>query len=115
MLGRNVWLINMMGQVVHRWKMENVPGNYGKLLKNGNLLYAGKLMPSPLPQFGGNGGQLIERSSHVVGSRRFGRQRLNGCGDDGQRDAKNGVEAGVFIAQVAGLQVEGGHHRAGRT
>ena len=60
MFGRNVWLINMAGQVVHRWQMENVPGNYGKLLKNGNLLYAGKLMPSPLPEFGGNGGQLIE-------------------------------------------------------
>ena len=60
MFGRNVWLIDMMGQVVHRWQMENVPGNYGKLLRNGNLLYAGKLMPSPLPEFGGNGGQLIE-------------------------------------------------------
>ncbi len=60
MMGRNVWLINMMGQVVHQWKMENIPGNYGKLLTNGNLLYAGKLIPSPLPEFGGNGGQLIE-------------------------------------------------------
>ncbi|HJO85847.1 MAG TPA: aryl-sulfate sulfotransferase [Rhodospirillales bacterium] len=60
MLGRNVWLIDMMGQVVHQWKMENVPGNYGKLLTNGNLLYLGKLIPSPLPEFGGNGGQLIE-------------------------------------------------------
>ena len=60
MMGRNVWLINMMGQVVHQWEMENIPGNYGKLLTNGNLLYIGKLMPSPLPEFGGNGGQLIE-------------------------------------------------------
>jgi hypothetical protein len=60
MLGRNVWLINMMGQVVHQWKMDNVPGNYGKLLSTGNLLYLGKLIPSPLPEFGGNGGQLIE-------------------------------------------------------
>ena len=60
MLGRNVWLIDMMGQVVHQWKMDNVPGNYGKLLTNGNLLYLGKLIPSPLPEFGGNGGQLIE-------------------------------------------------------
>ena len=60
MFGRNVWLIDMMGLVVHRWEMENVPGNYGKLLSNGNLFYAGKLIPSPLPEFGGNGGQLIE-------------------------------------------------------
>ena len=60
MMGRNVWLIDMMGQVVHRWEMDNIPGNYGKLLTNGNLLYAGKLMPSPLPEFGGNGGQLVE-------------------------------------------------------
>ena len=34
MFGRNVWLIDMMGLVVHRWEMENVPGNYGKLLSN---------------------------------------------------------------------------------
>ena len=60
MYGRNVWLIDMMGQIVHRWEMDNIPGNYGKLLTNGNLLYAGKLIPSPLPEFGGNGGQLIE-------------------------------------------------------
>ena len=57
MMGRNVWLIDMMGQAVHQWEMENIPGNYGKLLTNGNLLYAGKLIPSPLPEFGGNGGQ----------------------------------------------------------
>lgn len=60
MYGRNVWLIDMMGRIVHRWEMENIPGNYGKLLDNGNLMYAGKLIPSPLPDFGGNGGQLIE-------------------------------------------------------
>ena len=60
MYGRNVWIIDMMGQIVHRWEVENIPGNYGRLLKNGNLLYAGKLLPSPLPEFGGNGGQLAE-------------------------------------------------------
>ncbi len=60
MYGRNVWIIDMMGRIVHRWEMENIPGNYGKLLDNGNLMYAGKLIPSPLPDFGGNGGQLIE-------------------------------------------------------
>ncbi len=60
MYGKSVWLIDMDGQIVHRWEMENIPGNHGRLLANGNLMYAGKLIPSPLPDFGGNGGQLIE-------------------------------------------------------
>ena len=60
MYGKSVWLIDMDGQIVHRWEMENIPGNHGKLLANGNLMYAGKPIPSPLPDFGGNGGQIIE-------------------------------------------------------
>lgn len=60
MYGNSVWLIDMVGRVVQRWEMEHIPGNYGKLLANGNLMYAGKVIPSPLPDFGGNGGQLAE-------------------------------------------------------
>jgi Arylsulfotransferase (ASST) len=58
--GKDVWLIDMDGRIVHRWPMEHIPGNYGKLLDNGNLLFAGKVIPSPLPDFGGNGGQIAE-------------------------------------------------------
>ena len=36
MYGKSVWLIDMEGQIVHSWEMENIPGNYGKLLANGS-------------------------------------------------------------------------------
>jgi hypothetical protein len=38
MYGRNVWMIDMWGQIVQRWPVENLPGNYGQLLPNGRLL-----------------------------------------------------------------------------
>ena len=60
MYGRNVWLIDMWGAIVHRWQVENLPGNYGQLLPNGRLLYAGRTLPPAIPEFGGNGGQLAE-------------------------------------------------------
>ena len=41
MYGRNVWLIDMWGTIVHRWRTENLPGNYSQILANGNLLFAG--------------------------------------------------------------------------
>ena len=59
MYGRNVWLIDMWGTIVHRWPTENLPGNYGELLANGNLLFAGRTMPA-IPEFAGNGGELVE-------------------------------------------------------
>ena len=55
-----VWLIDMEGRFVHRWEMPNRPGEYGVLLPNGNLLYAGKVIPGPLNEFGGFGGVLLE-------------------------------------------------------
>jgi hypothetical protein len=60
MYGRNVWLVDMWGMIVHRWQVENLPGNYGQLLPNGNLLYAGRTLPAAIPEFAGNGGQLAE-------------------------------------------------------
>ncbi len=36
MYGRNVWLVDMWGMIVHRWQVENLPGKYGQLLPNGN-------------------------------------------------------------------------------
>jgi hypothetical protein len=60
MYGRNVWLIDMWGTILHRWQVENLPGNYGQLLANGNLLFAGRTMPPAIPEFPGNGGQLAE-------------------------------------------------------
>ncbi len=40
---RDVWLIDMEGYIVHRWKMPYTPGAHQWLLPNGNLLFAGML------------------------------------------------------------------------
>jgi Arylsulfotransferase (ASST) len=39
-----VYLVDMGGDVVHRWTMAYRPGLYGYLLDNGHLLYSGKVM-----------------------------------------------------------------------
>ena len=58
--GKDVWLIDMRGRVVHQWSMAYPPGLYGVLLESGNLLYAGKVNDSPLVDFEGGGGILLE-------------------------------------------------------
>ena len=57
--GSEVWLIDMEGQFVHHWEMDLNPGDYGILLPDGHLLYAGRLRDRPL-DFGGAGGKLVE-------------------------------------------------------
>ena len=47
-----VWLIDMDGNFVQRWEMGHIPGEYGVLLPNGNLLFAGKVIPGPLNDIG---------------------------------------------------------------
>jgi len=58
--GTEVWLIDMLGRVVHRWDIGYKPGCYGELLPNGNLLYAGKVDNGPLTDLEGAGGILLE-------------------------------------------------------
>jgi outer membrane protein assembly factor BamB len=60
MYGRSVWLMDMEGRIVHRWPVDNLPGNYGVLRNDGTLIFAGRLMPPPIPEFAGNGGRLVE-------------------------------------------------------
>ncbi len=55
-----VWLVDMQGRFVHRWKLPYIPGEYGRLLPNGNLLYAGRVLNGPLTHMGGAGGVLLE-------------------------------------------------------
>jgi hypothetical protein len=67
----NVWLVDMRGRIVHRWKMSRyLRGHYGVLLPNGHLLYAGKTGGEPLPDLGGVlcalGGSRLAKS-HCVG------------------------------------------------
>src|SRR5260370_15468674 len=40
----SVYLIDMAGEMAHRWKMPHRPGLYGHLLDNGHLFYGGKVM-----------------------------------------------------------------------
>src|SRR5260370_37280273 len=40
----SVYLIDMAGEMAHRWKMPHRPGLYGHLLDNGHLFYGGKIM-----------------------------------------------------------------------
>jgi len=38
--GKDAWLIDMQGRIVHHWELPSHPGCYAKLLPNGHLLYA---------------------------------------------------------------------------
>ncbi|HTT80499.1 MAG TPA: aryl-sulfate sulfotransferase [Stellaceae bacterium] len=40
----SVYLIDMAGEMAHRWMLPHPPGLYGYLLDNGNLFYTGKVM-----------------------------------------------------------------------
>lgn len=58
----DVWIVDMEGRFVHRWKMPCLVGEYANMLPNGHLFYQGMrpLEKSPLPDFGGVGGHLME-------------------------------------------------------
>ncbi len=63
--GKDVWLIDMEGRIVHHWEIPSMPGTYGKLLPNGNLIYACKSDPEErkkagAPMLSGFGGLLRE-------------------------------------------------------
>ena len=58
-VGTSVYLIDMNGSFVHSWQMPYRPGDYGYMLENGHLLYAGFTDKSPVT-FGGRGGVILE-------------------------------------------------------
>jgi hypothetical protein len=62
--GRDVWLIDMLGRIVHRWRMPYIPASHAVLLPNGNLLAGCKVMSHEElglpPPFAGIGGLLLE-------------------------------------------------------
>lgn len=58
-VGCVAWLIDMQGRFVHNWETAGIPSGYGKLLPNGNLLYAAKTFELDLG-FGGLGGLIVE-------------------------------------------------------
>lgn len=58
---KTTYLIDMEGNVVHRWESEYPPGLYAVLLPNGNLLRAGAIKdPAPPATIGGSGGIIQE-------------------------------------------------------
>jgi hypothetical protein len=64
---KTTYLIDMEGNIVHKWDTQYGPGAYAMLLPNGNLLRAGTL-PNPPANFGGGGGiiQEIDWDGNVV-------------------------------------------------
>ena len=42
-----VYLIDLMGKIVHTWKMPYPPGLYGYLTDKGTLFYNGKIPNAP--------------------------------------------------------------------
>jgi len=58
--GREAYLIDMEGRVMHQWNTGFAPAVRAELLPNGNLLAAGHLENGPLAQLEGAGGVLLE-------------------------------------------------------
>jgi len=62
--GNDMWLIDMEGHIVNRWRIPYKPGCHGVLLPNGNLLFAGQVKSAKelgLPtEFAGMGGIFME-------------------------------------------------------
>ncbi len=63
--GKDVWLIDMEGNIINRWRLPYALSLHGMLLPNGNLIYAGAFKGNVelgLPiQFCGIGGLIEER------------------------------------------------------
>lgn len=57
---RDLYLVDMKGRFVQRWRMPNVLGVYGKLLPNGNLLVGQRLPTTPISDLPGASGQILE-------------------------------------------------------
>ena len=56
---RTSYLIDLAGNVVHQWALPGEPGNYARLLPNGNLFAACADNVSTLP-FNAKGGRMVE-------------------------------------------------------
>lgn len=60
----NVWLIDMEGDIVNRWRLPSLPGMHALLLPNGHLLCAREdeaTIPTTLEGWYGYGGEIEER------------------------------------------------------
>lgn len=66
--GRDVYLVDLDGRVVHTWRTSHMPAGGAHLLPNGNLLRCARLESAPGVQRGGIGGltQEIDWEGRVV-------------------------------------------------
>ena len=64
----DVYLLDMEGNVAHKWRLPYPPGLYGYLLPNGNLFYGGKVVDETWDRFPAwkrfKGGVIIEADRH---------------------------------------------------
>jgi len=58
--GNSIYMLTMDGEIVHEWETPDRPSGYGKLLPNGNLLYACYKDGGPPLKGGGKGGLIRE-------------------------------------------------------
>jgi hypothetical protein len=55
-----IYLIDMKGRLVHKWEVELAPIYKAELLKNGNLIYTGKVGNGPMSHLEDAAGRIIE-------------------------------------------------------
>ena len=55
-----VWLIDMAGNFLHRWRVPDLMGVHGRLLLNGNLLVGNRKPDSPVADMAASGGEVLE-------------------------------------------------------
>ncbi len=57
---KRTYLVDMEGQIAHKWDMPYLPALHAELLPNSHLLYAGQLPNGPMADFTGAGGVILE-------------------------------------------------------
>jgi hypothetical protein len=57
---KKTYMIDMEGNLVHKWNTQSYPGLYAELLPNGNLLRAGQIFPRKVCAISGTGGLVEE-------------------------------------------------------
>ena len=59
LIQHNTYLMDLDGQLVHKWALAAQPGNYAQLLPNGNLIVAMKTKEGPT-HLAAKGGWMME-------------------------------------------------------
>jgi len=57
---REVWLTDMLGNFIHRWRVQELIGCYAQLLPTGNIIVGNRKSDSPVFDMPSSGGELLE-------------------------------------------------------